>query len=300
MVGDRNLALARRMHPQRFRRTLRAPPRPTNYIFGSGAPVIARRKVLLNHPLLGDVEIDVVPGRLPFLIGRKLLKRAKISINFEKNFIESAQQAACKLRQSGSAYLISLQDTEKLIQRVGASGQSNFPSSEDRAAIRPDQRQEASMSSGGDKIISSATADGGIASAASGQERAARAKNQSRPSLSVDDYNASNSKEKVTKEFVCQYECCTALHADINVYAAATDATEISDELETHAIEGWVRAPTVEDSPPADASTLPTLRERSGSDIMISKETAAILQKRHPSRVWHVTAGFLQRIHLLG
>ena len=272
VVGDRNLALARRMHPQRFRRTLRAPPRPTNYIFGSGAPVIARRKVLLNHPLLGDVEIDVVPGRLPFLIGRKLLKRAKISINFEKNFIESAQQAACKLRQSGSAYLISLKDTEKLIQRIGASEKSTSPSptgSDDARSAA--QCRKSSMSSGGDKILSSATADGGIASVAdSGKERAARAKNQSRPSVSVDDYNASDSKEKFTKEFVCQYECCTALHADINVYAAATDATEVSDELETHAIEGWARAPTVEDSPPDGASTLPTLRERSGSDLMIS------------------------------
>ena len=173
VVGDHNLALARRRWPSRFRRTLRAPSKPTQFIFGSGAPVIARRKVMLNHPLLGDVEIDVVPGRLPFLIGRRLLKRARISIDFDKNIIESA---ASNLRQSGTAYLISLQDTEKLVKRIGASGKSTSPSptgSDDARSAA--QCQTVSVSSGGDKILSSATADGGIASAASGQERAAPA-----------------------------------------------------------------------------------------------------------------------------
>ena len=120
---------------------------------------------MLNHPLLGDVEIDVVPGRLPFLIGRKLLKRARISIDFDKNIIESA---ASNLRQSGTAYLISLQDTEKLVERIGASGKSISPSptgSDDARSAA--QCQTVSVSSGGDKILSSATADGGIASAAS-------------------------------------------------------------------------------------------------------------------------------------
>ena len=143
----------------------------------------------------------MVPGQLPFLIGRKLLKRAKISINFENNFIESTQPDSSKIRQSGSAYLISLKDTEQLLTRVGASGKSTSqsPTGSDDARSAA-QCQKVSVSSGGDKILSAATADGGIASEASGQERAARAKNQSRPSLSVDDYNASNSKEKVTKK----------------------------------------------------------------------------------------------------
>ena len=88
VVGDRTLAISRRQWPQRFRRTLRNPPKPTKFIFGSGEPVIARKKVLVNHPLFGVAEFDVVPGRLPFLVGRKLLKRAKISIDFDKNIIE--------------------------------------------------------------------------------------------------------------------------------------------------------------------------------------------------------------------
>ena len=152
VVGDESLALARRRWPLRFRRALCAAPRPTKYIFGSGAPVIARRQIIVSHPLLGDVTIDVVPGQLPFLIGRKLLKRAKISINFEKNFIESTQPDSSKIRQSGSAYLISLKDTEQLLTRVGASGKSTSLSSEDCAAVRPDQRTEDAQHADGDKI----------------------------------------------------------------------------------------------------------------------------------------------------
>ena len=208
VVGDRTLAISRRQWPQRFRRTLRNSPKPTKYIFGSGEPVVARRQIIVSHPLLGDVTVDVVPGQLPFLIGRKLLKRAKISINFENNFIESTQPDSSKIRQSGSAYLISLKDTEQLLTRVGASGKSTSLPSEDCAAVRPDQRAEDAQIADGDKIGVSATADTPIASSASrqGTERAVRhSRQQSSSEVQT------NKSEKLTKEFACQYACCTAL-----------------------------------------------------------------------------------------
>ena len=300
VVGDRTLAISRRQWPLRFRRTLRNSPKPTKFIFGSGEPVIARRQIIVSHPLLGDVTVDVVPGQLPFLIGRKLLKRAKISINFEKNFIESTQPDSSKIRQSGSAYLISLKDTEQLLTRVGASGKSISLPSEDCAAVRPDQRTEDAHHADGDKIGVSATADTPIASSASrqGTERAVRHSSQ-HSSSEVQ----SNKSENLTKEFACQYACCTAFCADFNVFTAAQEANEVvgDRELEENAIEGWIRQTPSTDGVPSTpaAKQLPTLRERSGTDPMISKDDADILNKRHPSRAWFITAGFLQRLHLL-
>ena len=300
VVGDRTLAISRRRWPQRFRRTLRNSPKPTKYVFGSGKPVIARRQIIVSHPLLGDVTVDVVPGQLPFLIGRKLLKRAKISINFEDNFIESTQPDSSKIRQSGSAYLISLKDTEQLLTRVGASGKSTSLPSEDCAAVRPAQRAEDAQLADGDKIGVSSAADTPIASSAShqGTERAVRHSRQ-QSSSEVQ----SNKSEKLTKEFACQYACCTAFCADFNVFTAAQEADEVvgDRELEENAIEGWIRqTPSTEEVPSTPAAKqLPTLRERSGTDPMISKNDADILNKRHPSRAWFITAGFLQRLHLL-
>ena len=41
------------------------------------------------------------------------------------------------------------------------------------------------------------------------------------------------------------------------------------------------------------------LRDKTGSDLLVPREVANILQSRYPSRVWWVTAGFVQRLHLL-
>ena len=186
------MTVARRRWPSRFRKALSKPAPPVKYIFGSGSPIVAKKRVIINHPLLGDAHVDVVPGKLPFLIGRKMLKRAKISINFEHNFIESAQQASSKLRQSGSAYLISLKDTEQLIQRIGASGKSISSSSTGRDDERSAaQCQEVATNTGGEKIELPATAGESIASSAalSGTERAVR---KTRPNDSFEEQSGKN------------------------------------------------------------------------------------------------------------
>ena len=71
VVGDKTLRLSRRQNPSRFRTALSKPAKPIKYVFGAGMPIEAHKRVILVHPLLGEVPIDIVPGKLPFLIGRK-------------------------------------------------------------------------------------------------------------------------------------------------------------------------------------------------------------------------------------
>ena len=94
VVGDQTLRLARHKNPKRFRAALRRQSRPVRYLFGAGRAVEARRRIILLSPLLGQVLVDVVPGKLPFLVGRELMKTAKLKIDFANNSRSEAAQTS--------------------------------------------------------------------------------------------------------------------------------------------------------------------------------------------------------------
>ena len=239
-----------------------------------------------------------------------MLKRAKLTLKFANDYIES-MIAAKRLRQSGRAFLISLNDADTVLKQVGSSPQSNL-------ATPLGVETNSAEKSAGDtcasvKIVQSATAEGTSASQVEGStqhlpERAGRSRRARHSDTHDDDIgDRSDSKERLTTEFVhtCNYQCCTALHADINVYTATThaDAAAIDGAVESSAIESWINAEPQE--APLDAeggaepAKAPALRDRSGSDLLIPRETANTLNKRYASRAWFVTAGFIQRLHLL-
>ena len=87
VIGDETLALARRATKGIFRNPLASPQRKTRYIFGAGRGVEATRRVLLSHRALCTILCDVVPGKVPLLAGRRLLKRLKVILDFGPEYI---------------------------------------------------------------------------------------------------------------------------------------------------------------------------------------------------------------------
>ena len=174
----------------------------------------------------------MVPGSLPFLIGRKLMRKAKLKIDFDNDFIE-AQVAQKRLRQVGSAFLIALGDAETILQHVGASPQSNLaaPVDDDTNSVE----QHAGNICSSEKIVNSATAECMIASQEEGsskplRERAGRSRQARNAGQITEQADRIEAHEQLTTGFAtkhaCSSNCCNALCGDINVFLASTHAEE--------------------------------------------------------------------------
>ena len=55
-----------------------------SYTFGAGDKIKADYRQRIEGVHIGQVHVDVVPGDLPFLIGREFLRRKNIKLDFEK------------------------------------------------------------------------------------------------------------------------------------------------------------------------------------------------------------------------
>ena len=57
----------------------------TSYTFGAGPRVKSIDKAVIKQSRLGSISVDVVDGKLPFLVGRQFLKTKKGIMDFGKN-----------------------------------------------------------------------------------------------------------------------------------------------------------------------------------------------------------------------
>ena len=134
VVGDQTLALVRKAVHGAFKKTLAPPVRRTKYVFGAGPGVETTRKVLLRHRALGTALCDIVPGKLPLLAGRKLLKKLKVVLDFGNETIQTEINHK-RIKQVGSAFLIALDSAATVFKSVGASMESNLSSPGESDAI---------------------------------------------------------------------------------------------------------------------------------------------------------------------
>ena len=276
------------------------------YTFGAGDRIKADCKQQVEGERIGRVHVDVVPGKLPFLIGREFCRRKKILLDFDKNKVtvrgESTSPAHI-IRLSPVSPLAGVADVQKQLP-YGAVPEVHAGTGDDPGAV---------AASGGvaegsverrpvkegltDRSESSSTARPAAADVRKGRVRGG---DRVRITDTTEVVVPGRDGEKLTKEFKVDQRCKDPLCdeagcIDINVFAALAEYPD--RELELAVIGGMLK--NVPSHSPPDGDSLAPLRERSGSARLLSKAKADELNRRYPSPVWNIRAGFIRRLHLL-
>ena len=207
-----------------------------SYMFGTGDEMPPVATIEIDLPALGvkRQKVDVVPGELPILIGRKFLGRHKILLDFAENitiFRKNGRDSAVK---GSSAYSIPLdRETSCKVTTAAFIPGNRHPAepAQQEDAVEVELAAEPSEK----KLGSEHTAEGWHNSAG---RRARRSSPRKESNL---EYTKSSSND--TK---CCFGCdCMAEGESFNVYTVL-NTTDEDRELEEGVLRGYLGDPSKE------------------------------------------------------
>ena len=89
VVGSNTIEILRKIFPDFVIKTIKPVYKSMRYFFGAGQPQSPLYQVLVRDKAIGHVRVDVVPGNLPMLVGRRFLKLARAILDFGKDEFKS-------------------------------------------------------------------------------------------------------------------------------------------------------------------------------------------------------------------
>ena len=276
---------------------------PVNtYTFGAGPPTRCVERHKIQCPRLGHIYVDVVPGALPFLLGRQLLKRKEVMCDFQKDTLTTGRGSAAEVT-TRPAHVMRLQPLTSLASAAETSQLRLIPSVDAvEGLVETITVAEATSARVGADESASAElmpVEAQRRRARGGKQRVTSTLDEVREWEGKEDEQNKAKETKLTESYSrrcanpqCDEDGCW----DFNVFTAIKKHPH--RELEEALIEELLSEELPAHSPPQEDSLAP-LRERTGSARVLSKQVADRLNASYPSPAWGIRAGFIRRLHLL-
>ena len=293
VCGDDTFRDAMSLAPKLARKAMELDTEPNFYTFGAGDTLRSIGTIRLRT-WIGNIDVNLVPGKLPFLMGRRFMKKKKTIINFAKKNItfenpkeEPNPTEKSRITISGTDHLVPLSHPasgEPAVKKLSSLTVGTFKPtnseearegapSEGLATLRKSEEQgDQSARCGGVEVLAGARRLTNIDAALSAIHRC----------------KCSNPDDHVQSDSV---------YADFNVYTALEPDEE--RQVEDAIIKGWLGAPPRAEAPPQPVPETAALRGRPAASPILPTDRADDLNSRYPSKVWYLTGAFLRRLHLL-
>ena len=266
------------------------------YTFGAGVPIRPVDSARITHSRFGNIRVDVVPGKLPFLVGRRLLRAKGVKLDFEKDVLEINGK---KSKSAHKIVLSSLDDGEPARKH---SGTLDCGAKEVACNQNPGKADGSASSTGTAQLDQSQSYRG--KGGESGPGRLTCVGRDCLCDLTVEEISTvemGKRNVKPKKTYVAANHDRASM--DFNVYSALSELKETypEREVEEAIIRGWTTAPlkdAVERTRPVEITgDLPALRDRSGHEPVLETKRAEALFADFPSPVWFLKTGFLRILH---
>ena len=292
VCGDDTFRDAMSLAPKLARKAMELDTEPNFYTFGAGDTLRSIGTIRLRT-WIGNIDVNLVPGKLPFLMGRRFMKKKKTIINFAKKNItfenpkeEPNPTEKSRITISGTDHLVPLSHPasgEPAVKKLSSLTVGTFKPtnseearegapSEGLATLRKSEEQgDQSARCGGVEVLAGARRLTKIDAALSAIHRC----------------KCSNPDDHVQSDSV---------YADFNVYTALEPDEE--RQVEDAIIKGWLGTSRAE-APTQPVPETAALRGRPAASPILPTDRADDLNSRYPSKVWYLTGAFLRRLHLL-
>ena len=287
-----------RMLGRKLLKVLPATCTPVNsYTFGAGPSTRSVERHKLDIQRIGHLYVDVVPGALPFLLGRQLLKRKVLIPDFAQDILISGRGTPGEVISS-PAHVMRLRPLDSL----ASAAEVRLTPSVDALEVLVETTTAAEATSAHVGAGTSASTE--LMPVEVRKHRARGGKQRVWTStlddevLEREEIEQNKAKTKLTES----YKRCTNPQCDedgcwdFNVYTALKKSPD--RELEEALIKELLSEELPAHSPPQEDSLAP-LRERTGSARVLSKQVSDRLNASYPSPAWGIRAGFIRRLHLL-
>ena len=292
VCGDDTFRDAMSLAPKLARKAMELDTEPNYYTFGAGDTLRSIGTIRLRT-WIGNIDVNLVPGKLPFLMGRRFMKKKKTIINFAKKNItfenpkeEPNPTEKSRITISGTDHLVPLSHPasgEPAVKKLSSLTVGTFKPTNSEEVREGAPSEGLATLRKSEELGDQSARCGGV----EGLAGARRLTNIDAALSVIHRCKCSNPDDHVQSDSV---------YADFNVYTALEPDEE--RQVEDAIIKGWLGTSRAE-APTQPVPETAALRGRPAASPILPTDRADDLNSRYPSKVWCLTGAFLRRLHLL-